>query len=149
MISYYVTNVVVLSELLVTFKNLRHVKFIYTQIISEMIGVEATEVVTTSSERSFQSALKSKRHLVQQSKENKQAKAIVRKNSTLLYSQLNKTLIYLLTNRLKKNVPTVVTTKWNIIPCNYVLLMKVKLSFTTVKNAGKFSERRIIATMCE
>jgi hypothetical protein len=114
-----------------------------------MIGVEATEVVTTSSERSFQSALKSKRHLVQQSKENKQAKAIVRKNSALLYSQLNKTLIYLLTNRLKKNVPTVVTTKWNIIPCNYVLLMKVKLSFTTVKNAGKFSERRIIATMCE
>lgn len=42
------------------------------------IGVEATAVVTTSSERSFQSALKSKRHLVQQSKENKQARAIVR-----------------------------------------------------------------------
>lgn len=40
-------------------------------------GVEATEVITTSSERSFQSALKSKRHLVQQSKENKQARAIV------------------------------------------------------------------------
>ncbi|KAG2212972.1 hypothetical protein INT46_008098 [Mucor plumbeus] len=41
-------------------------------------GVEATEVITTSSERSFQSALKSKRHLVQQSKENKQARAIIK-----------------------------------------------------------------------
>lgn len=39
-------------------------------------GIEATEVVTTSSKRAFQSALKSKRHLVQQ-KEAKQARAIV------------------------------------------------------------------------
>jgi DNA-directed RNA polymerase I subunit RPA12 len=54
-------------------------------------GVEATEVITTSSERSFQSALKSKRHLVQQSKENKQARAIVSlyKISNAYFSILN------------------------------------------------------------
>jgi DNA-directed RNA polymerase I subunit RPA12 len=60
-----------------------------TRIKEILLGVEATEVVTTSSERSFQSALKSKRHLVQQSKENKQARAIVRAicllNSTLIH----------------------------------------------------------------
>ncbi|KAI9478109.1 MAG: transcription factor S-II-domain-containing protein [Benjaminiella poitrasii] len=41
-------------------------------------GVEATEVVTTSSDRAFQSPLKSKRHLVQQSKQSKQERAIIK-----------------------------------------------------------------------
>ncbi|KAI8064822.1 uncharacterized protein B0P05DRAFT_476212 [Gilbertella persicaria] len=41
-------------------------------------GIETTEVVTTSSARAFQSPLKSKRHLVQQSKEAKQARAIIK-----------------------------------------------------------------------
>jgi DNA-directed RNA polymerase I subunit RPA12 len=40
-------------------------------------GIETTEVVTTSSERSFQSSLKAKRHLVQQNKAAQQARAIV------------------------------------------------------------------------
>ncbi|CAO3668503.1 unnamed protein product [Rhizopus microsporus] len=41
-------------------------------------GIETTEVVTTSSERSFQSSLKAKRHLVQQNKAAQQARAILR-----------------------------------------------------------------------
>ncbi|KAI8883873.1 hypothetical protein K501DRAFT_248789 [Backusella circina FSU 941] len=41
-------------------------------------GLESTEVITTSSERSFQSPLKAKRHLVQQSKQATQARAIIK-----------------------------------------------------------------------
>ncbi|CEG68520.1 DNA-directed RNA polymerase I core subunit rpa12 [Rhizopus azygosporus] len=41
-------------------------------------GIETTEVVTTSSERSFQSSLKAKRHLVQQNKAAQQARAIIK-----------------------------------------------------------------------
>lgn len=76
--------------------------------------------------------------MVQQSKENKQARAIVSRRKKKLLASKYMLNIYISSNRLKKNVPTVVTTKWNIIPCNYVPQMKVKLSFTTVKNAGKF-----------
>jgi hypothetical protein len=75
MISYYVTNAVVHSEPLVYIKTCSLER--NERVLKVLLGVEATEVITTSSERSFQSALKSKRHLVQQNKENKQARAIV------------------------------------------------------------------------
>lgn len=45
-------------------------------LLTLSIGFEAIKVVTTSSDRAFQSALKAKRHLVQQSQQ-KEAEAMV------------------------------------------------------------------------
>ncbi|KAI8976113.1 transcription factor S-II-domain-containing protein [Pilobolus umbonatus] len=49
-----------------------------TQCSCAYKSATTTEVITTSSERAFQSPLKEKRHLVQQKKEATQARAIIK-----------------------------------------------------------------------
>lgn len=98
-----------------------------------MSGYEDTKVVTASSEHAFQSALKAKRHLVQQDQQATEAEAMVR---TSIFSDRRCRRNSPLLHRSKKSVPTVATQRWRIIRCSCARQMKVKRSFTTVKSVA-------------